>query len=272
MDYRIVSDSSCDMTSELKEYLKAESVPLTLTVDGVDYRDDGELDVARFVEKMKASTSRVMSAAPSPEEYEKHYSDGGETFVVTLSSRLSASYQNAVIGAQRHSNVHVVDSKSASAGQTLIAIKLRELFEQKLNPMAVFARIKTFVDEMKLYFVLDDPSNLVKNGRMNKIVGKIITALNIRPVFGSDGDGNIKLFSSARGEEQAVKQLVAKIGESGKDPSRESLVITHCNNEPLAKKLEAAINSRFDFMRIYIVPMGGLSSLYANDKGIIMAF
>lgn len=271
MDYKIVADSSCDLTDELKEYLKVESVPLTLTVDGENYRDDEQLDVPAFVDKMKNSVSRIMSAAPSPADYSSKYTDDA-TFVVTLSSRLSASYQNAVIGAQNHPNVRVVDSKSASAGQTLIAIKLKELFEQKLSPEAIFSKIGQFVEDMKLYFVLDDPSNLVKNGRMSKIVGKIITTLNIRPVFGSDGDGNIKLFSSARGEDQAVKQLVAKIGESGKDTARENLVITHCNNEPLAKKLEAAIKSRFDFLRIYVVPMRGLSSLYANDRGIIMAF
>lgn len=64
---------------------------------------------------------------------------------------------------------------------------------------------------MKTYFVLENLDNLVKNGRMNKITGKILSLLHIRPILGSDGDGNIAFFTQARGQNQIIEKLADTI-------------------------------------------------------------
>jgi fatty acid-binding protein DegV len=125
---------------------------------------------------------------------------------------------------------------------------------------------------MKTYFVLDNIDNLLKNGRLNKIVGRIISVLHIKPVMGADKDGNIALFSHARGLNQIVDKLADTIEKSGKKTEGQSMVITHCNNPTLAQKLMTAIQNRYRFKEILIVPTRGISSVYANDKGIVMAF
>lgn len=278
MTYKIIADSCCDMTPELKERFGVLSVPLTLTLGDKNYTDDETLDLPQFMVDMKNCTGKIGSAAPSPQLYKEAFSQSDTSFAVTLSSNLSASYASAMLGKamteeeDKNVSVHVFDSKSASAGQILIVLKIREMINQGLQNSKIIASIEKFISEMKTFFVLDNIDNLLKNGRLNKIVGTVLSVLHIKPLMGSDKEGQIALYSHARGQNQIVDKLAETIKISGKETEDNSLVITHCNNPGLAEKLKEAIVSRYHFKEILIVPTGGLSSVYANDKGIIMAF
>ncbi len=116
---------------------------------------------------------------------------------------------------EKGGDVHVFDSKSASAGEILVAIKTRALIELGKTKEEIVPAIEQFIKRMKTFFVLEDLENLIKNGRMSKIKGRIISALNIRPLLGSDGDGNIALYSIARGEKQSVEKLARTVADSG---------------------------------------------------------
>lgn len=276
MDIRIVADSCCDLTDELKKKLGVVTVPLTMTLGETSYTDDDMLDLPEFMERMKACTSRIGSAAPNPALYEKAFSNANASFAVTISSNLSGSYSNALLGKslaeQRGANVHVFDSKSASAGEALLIMKLRNLIREGLPQAEIVSRAEAFISGMRTLFVLDNIDNLLKNGRLNRIAGKLISAFHIRPILGSDGDGNISLFSHAQGWKQALKKLVDAVENSGRSTEGENLVITHCGNPSFAKELRLAIETRCRFKEIVVLPTRGLSSVYANEKGVIIAF
>jgi len=277
MNYKIVVDSCCDLTFEYKNRLKAETVPLTITLGEESIVDDETLNMPNFMERMKNFAGKIGSAAPSPDRFQQAF-QGAQSFAVTLSSNLSSSYSSAMLGKMMAEEgaadtvVHVFDSKSASAGQVLLAVKIRRMLDEKANKSEIISSIDKFIKEMKTYFVLDNLDNLVKNGRLHKVAGKIISVLHIKPIMGSDGDGNITLFGNARGEKQIINKLTDTIEQSGRNTEGESMVITHCNNPGLAEKLMQAIQSRYKFKEIIILPTNGISSVYANDKGIVMAF
>lgn len=277
MEYKIVADSCCDMTPELRERLGVISVPLILTLGEQSLIDDEALDLPDFMNKMKNCTGKIGSAAPSPHLYKEAFEGEHPSFGITLSSKLSGSYNSAMLGKslaeeENGADIHVFDSKSASAGEILVALKIRGMIEQGFQKAKIISSVESFIREMKTYFVLENVDNLRKNGRLSKIAGKLISVLNIKPVMGSDGDGSIALFSYARETSQIISKLVDTIEKSGKPTEGEALVITHCNNPGLAEKLADAIESRYRFKEILTVPTRGLSSLYADDKGIIMAF
>ena len=278
MDYRIIVDSCCDMTKELAERLGITSIiPLTVRLGSKEFLDDESLDLPVFMEEMKACTERVTSAAPPPVAFTEAIESAVRSFVVTISSQLSATYENAILGktlAQEKgvSDVHVFDSKSASAGEVLVAIKLREMLAKGLPTDQVIGSINNFIDEMKTYFVLERYENLVKNGRLNKITGKIVQLLNFKLIMGSDGNGAIQLHAKPRGTNQMLEKIISLIKSSNKPTEGESVVICHCNNLPLAKQISNIISNHFNFKEILIVPMRGTISLYADDKGIVMAF
>ena len=276
MEYNIIADSSCDLSDELQEKIQAKLIPLTLNLGNKHITDDASLDVDAFIEEMKQCKEKIGSGAPSPGLYEDAMRVSIPSFVVTLSSRLSGSYNSAIAAKnaveQEGYDVHVFDSKSASAGEVLVAMKIKEFIDKGLEKVDIIASVEKFISGMQTFFVLDNIDNLLKNGRLNKISGRIISALNIKPVMGSDGDGNIVLYNKARGSKQIVLKLAETIDKVCPDTKDKDLVIAHCNNLPLAKSFEAIAKVRYDFRSIVLVKTKGLSSLYANDKGIIISY
>jgi DegV family protein with EDD domain len=274
--YSIVADSCCDMSPELRKQLGVVSVPLTMTLGSDIYCDDDLLDLSAFMEAMKNCKARIGSAAPSPDIYREAFEKNNPSFGIALSSRLSASYQNARIGKtlaeEAGAQTYVFDSKSASAGEILVAIELRKLIEQGCEKSGIISKIEQFIAQMKTYFVLDNIDTLLKSGRLNFIVGKIISILGLKPLLGSDGDGNISLFSHARGAEKVLCTMADTVAGSGLDTHGRNMVITHCNNPTMARRLKDMIKASYHFAKIWVFPMRGVSSVYASDKGVIMAF
>ena len=277
MEYKIIVDSSCDLTPQLMERLNVTSIPMTMRLGQKEFVDDDDLDLPGFMSEMKACTESVSSASPPPYSFMEAIESSQHSYVVTISRQLSGSYEAAELGkalAEENglADTHVFDSKSASAGEVLIAVKLREFLSNGISKEQVIKSINSFIDNMKTYFVLERHDNLVKNGRLNKVTGRIINALNIKLIMGADGNGNIALFAKPRGTKQMIEKLLSYIRNSGKQTNGESMVICHCNNLSLANQISNTIKQHFNFKEIFIIPTKGVISLYADDKGIVMAF
>lgn len=276
MEYRLIEDSGCALTEELKEVLDAKSVPLMMTLGDETFVDDEKLDIDNFIKKMNLFKGRAMSSCPSPQAYNNEYAEDKVNFVVTLSSQLSGSYSSALIGKsiaeEEGKQVHVFDSKSAAAGQLLIGLKIKELVESGMEKSNIINNVEEFIKNMKTLFVLENLDNLMKNGRMNKIVVKIATVMQIRPILGADGEGNIASYSKAKGTRAAIAKLCEMIGEQCKDTKSKVLAITHCNNEEQALRLKKMAEDMYSFKQIVVTKTSGLSSMYANQGGVIIAF
>jgi len=278
MDYALVADSSCELTAEIKEKIPVTVVPLTMTVGETEYRDDENLDVGTFLDAMEKSRDTPRSSCPPPEEYARAFAESpaDKVFAVTLSSKLSGSYSSALIGSKleeaRGKTVHIFDSKSASAGQLLTALKIAELAGLKADFKTIVEETERFISAMKTFFVLENTDIMVKNGRMNPLLGKALGLLNIRLILGSDGEGNIKLFSKTRGAAAALHRLAETITENCSRRTGGKLVISHCMNPQGAASLAAEVKAACRFDSIDILPTGGLSSMYASRGGVIAAF
>lgn len=277
MKYKIVSDSSCDLNEGLKKQMDVGLVPLKIDIDGETFVDDENLNVDELLENMKNSKNHVKTSSPSPGDFLKEYEEGENVFVVTISSQLSGTYNSAIlakniIADSAEKFIHVFDSKSASIGETLISMKIFELIKEKYDNLDIVNKIEQYINEMKTFFILDNLDNLIKGGRLTKIAGHIASFLSIKPIMGSDEEGNIRLVDKVRGTKKAFRRLVDIIGEEGKDIEDKVLGISHCNNEERANKLKDEISKRYNFKDIIVVEMAGLSSVYANDGGIVIAF
>ena len=121
-------------------------------------------------------------------------------------------------------------------------------------------------------FVLESLEALRKNGRLSKVKALVATALNIKPLMGADSEGNIIQLGQARGVNKALQKLIDSIGEKKEDIKARRLVIAHCNCESRAKWVKEQIEKVYEFAEIMIVETAGISTLYASDGGIIVAF
>jgi len=278
MGYRIVGDSCTDLTPEMKQDPHFRLVPLHLMVDDVEIVDDDTFDQARFISLMRASSSCPKSACPAPVEYMKHFEGGDDIYVITLSGRLSGSYNSAVLAKNIYEeengarNICVVDSRSASCGQMLIAKKIQELCEAGLPFEQVSALTLKYRDEMNTKFVLESLDNLRKNGRLSNIKAFLAEALNIKPVMTGTAEGDINNMISLRGMKKSLKAMAEFVAKDAVDPANRTVGIAHCNNPGRALEFKGYLEQVVHFKDCIIVETRGVSTLYANDGGIICSY
>jgi len=140
MSYKIVVDSCCELPKELLQDVRFERVPLELSVGDYHIQDDENFEQKEFLEKVAAYPKCPKSSCPSPQKFMEAYCTEAEhVYCITLSSKLSGSYNSAVLGktlyeeAKGAKQIHVIDSESASGGETQLALKLMELEEAGLS-------------------------------------------------------------------------------------------------------------------------------------------
>ena len=277
MSYKIAIDSCGELLNEWKDDERIESVPLTLMVGGESIIDDETFDQKDFLKKVAACLECPKSACPSPERYMKAYEcEADHIYAVTLSSELSGSYNSAVLGKSLFlednpgKKIHVFNSKSASGGESLIAMKIVECEEKGLSFEEVIETVDKYIEEMSTFFVLENLETLRKNGRLSRVKALVASALKIKPVMGSTPEGSICQFDQARGMNKAIVKMVELVGEKGINIHEKIVAITYCNCPERAKMLEEAIRERLNPAKIVVMDTAGVSSMYANDGGIIV--
>ena len=278
MSYKIAIDSCGELLDEWKNDERIESIPLTLTVGGENIIDDATFDQKDFLKKVADCPECPKSACPSPERYMKAYECEAEhIYAVTLSAELSGSYNSAILGKnllleeQPEKKVHVFNSKSASGGQSLIAMKIIECEEKGLSFGEVVSEVEKYIEEMSTFFVLENLETLRKNGRLSRVKALVASALKIKPVMGSTPEGTICQLDQARGMNKAIVKMVDHIGEKGINIPEKTVAITHCNCPERAKMLEEAIREKLNPAKIVVMDTAGVSRMYANDGGVLVA-
>ena len=278
MSYKIAIDSCGELLNEWKDDERIESVPLTLMVGGESIIEDETFDQKDFLKKVAACLECPKSACPSPERYMKAYEcEADHIYAVTLSSELSGSYNSAVLGKSLFlednpgKKIHVFNSKSASGGESLIAMKIVECEEKGLSFEEVIETVDKYIEEMSTFFVLENLETLRKNGRLSRVKALVASALKIKPVMGATPEGSICQFDQARGMNKAIVKMVELVGEKGINIHEKIVAITYCNCPERAKMLEEAIRERLNPAKIVVMDTAGVSSMYANDGGVIVA-
>ena len=278
MSYKIAIDSCGELLNEWKDDERIESVPLTLMVGGESIIDDETFDQKDFLKKVAACLECPKSACPSPARYMKAYEcEADHIYAVTLSSELSGSYNSAVLGKSLFlednpgKKIHLFYSKSASGGESLIAMKIVECEEKGLSFEEVIETVDKYIEEMSTFFVLENLETLRKNGRLSRVKALVASALKIKPVMGSTPEGSICQLDQARGMNKAIVKMVEHVGEKGINIHEKTVAITHCNCPERAKMLEEAIRERLNPAKIVVMDTAGVSSMYANDGGVIVA-
>ena len=278
----ILVDSCCDLTPEWLKKTQAKVAPLTITIDDTHYVDDGTVDIPPYLAAMKASKNPVRSACPSPDLYaEDIRATEGDCFIVTLSAKLSGSHNAASLGAQLaqedmpEKKVHVFDSESASAGETYIALMIHDLIAAGKSFEQIVELVEEKIRSMHTLFVLDSLDNLVKNGRISRTVALLANVLSIRLLMSDDGHGAIKNISKARGIKGALGQMVETCRKhtEGLAAASQRLVISYCNCPERARQVRDMIREKCPAIgEIILTPTSALSSMYANDGGIVIAY
>lgn len=278
MTWKIVADSGCDYRTieNIAVDTSFENVPLSVQVNDEIFIDNAQLNIDDMMKKMYATSSASKSACPSPDDYMKAFDGASNIFVVTITGTLSGSHNSAQVAKKLYLeehpdvNIHIIDTLSAGGENDLIIKKLNFLIGQGLSYEEVVTEITAYQTKTKLLFVLAKVDNLVKNGRLSKLVGAVVGLLNIRMVGEASQDGKLELLQKARG---AKKSLIAAFDELIKAGyAGGQIIIAHRNNLKFCQQFSEMVREKFPQAVIEVIPTSGLCSFYAEENGLLIGY
>ena len=277
MSFKIVVDSCCDLTPAMLKDPVFVKVPLTIYSNGSTFVDNETFDQADLLWAMRQSEDAPSTACPSPQAYLDAYQGAGDVYVVTLTALLSGSHNSAWQAKQMfleeapERNIHVFNSCSASAGEVLLAQKIHQLAQSGVPFSQVVAQAELAITDTNTLFVLENLDNLRKNGRLTKLQAVITGALKIKLFMGATPEGEICKLGQALTIKQALTKMVDKIAADAAHVGR-TLAICHCNCLERAFQVKAMVEAKCKFAHILITEAGGITSVYAYDGGIVVAY
>jgi DegV family protein with EDD domain len=277
MSFKIVVDSCCDLTPAMLRDPVFVKVPLTIFSNGSTFVDDETFDQADLLWSMRQSDDAPSTACPSPQAYLDAYRGADDVYVVTLSALLSGSHNSAeqariLMEEERPEvNVHVFNSCSAVSGEVLVALAIQRMASSGMPFKRVVTEVEQFIYQMQTLFVLESLEHLRKNGRLTKLQAVITGALKIKLFMGATPEGEICKYGQALTIKQALAKMMDKIAADAAHVGR-TLVICHCNCLERAFTVKAMAEKKCNFAHILITEAGGISTVYAYDGGIVVAY
>ena len=216
MKTRIIVDSTADLLPQIRE--RVHVVPLTLHFGDQEYIDGVTIDHKTFYEKLVETdvlptTSQATPAAFS-DQYEKAKAAGEEAVVITISSKLSGTYQSAVTAAEEYENIYVVDSGTCAIGGGILVELALQYLDAGMCAQEIVAKLEEEKQRIIIVALVDTLDYLKMGGRVSKSVAFAGTLLNIKPVL-SVADGEISMLGKARGSKQGNNLLVQEIEKAG---------------------------------------------------------
>lgn len=281
MSYRIIVDSCCDRTAQMKDWDNITFVPLTLSIDDYTILDDENFNQEDFIARTVQSSNVAKTACPAPDAFASAMDcDEADIYVLTITDKLSGTYNSAVQGKalfeEEHQgkNIHIFNSLATSGIESLVAEKIKELGDSGKSFDEIVEFIEDFIlNHTALYFVLESLDVLNQNGRLYAMAAAIMKKIKLKLVCERTKEGSVKLAGQDFNVNRAIIKMAGLITNDVKDndPQTKRLVISHvCCEERaklLAEKLEPA-----GFGSVEIVKASGLNSVYAANGGIIVSY
>lgn len=216
MKTRIIVDSTADLFTELKS--RVDVVPLTVHFGEEEYLDGITIDHKTFYEKLIESDVLPTTSQATPDsfikEFQKIKENGDSAVVITISSKLSGTYQSAVIAAEDFDNIYIVDSGSAAIGSGILAERALKLADDGMNAREIAKLLNEEKEKIVIIALFDTLEYLKKGGRISKTAAFAGSVLNIKPVL-SVIDGEITVLGKARGSKMGNNLLVEEIEKVG---------------------------------------------------------
>ena len=276
--FKIVADSSCDLTSlaHLSSDLQFGRAPLRILVGDTEDVDEAGLDTRAMMDAVYAFNGKTGSACPSPEEYADHCRSADETYIVTISSNLSGSYNSAVLARDLvlaespEKKIRVFDSLSAGPELSLIVEEIARLASSGLPFEMVCAEVERYMQRTALLFQLNSLENLTKNGRVSKMAGMTAKLLGIHMIGIASDVGTVQPLHKCRGTEKTYRLVLQEMRERGFTGGR--VILGHAFQEKGADMMKSMILEEFPSARITVMPLSGLCCYYAEEGGLLIGF
>ena len=216
MSIRIVTDSASDIANGERNDVTV--LPLKLRFGDEEFKDGVDISNKEFYEKLIETEELPITSQATPYDYEEVYKEaaaaGDTLIVITISSKLSGTYQSAVIAAADYDNIHIVDSENVTVGERVLVELALRLKDSGMAAKDIAEQLEREKKKIRLVALLDTLEYLKKGGRISKTAAVAGSLLSIKPVIAIE-NGEVVMLGKARGSRHGNNLLVEKIKESG---------------------------------------------------------
>ena len=278
MTWHLVADTACDLhTLEGgKDLIDFGTIPFTIRIGGKEYIDDENMDIPGMLEANESHDELAQTACPSPEDWRARFSAPGPVIAFTISSALSGSYNSActartmLLEEEPDKQIAVIDSKATGPEEAMLVWAARDLILSGMEFSEIEKTLNETAERIHTSFALASYHNLIKAGRVSRLIGFIAGHLGFWGIGIGDENGQIAIRGKARGSRGMVRFLteeLTRVGLAGKQ-----IVISHCRNEKDALALKESLARVFPQADILIQATRGLDSFYAERNGLIVGY
>ena len=276
--WHLVADTACDLyTLDGGEgALDFTTIPFSIRIGGKEYIDDERMPIDEMLEANETHAEIAQTACPSPEDWRQKFSAPGPVIAFTISSALSGSYNSACTGRdmvleeEPDKQIAVIDSKATGPEEAMLIWRARDLILAGKTIEEIEKDLNETAEKIHTSFALSSYRNLIKNGRVSRLIGFIAGHLGFWGIGIGDEKGEIAIRGKARGSKSMIRFLVeeiTRVGVAGKQ-----ILISHCRNLKDAEALKAALEAAFAGIEVLIQEARGLDSFYAERNGLIIGY
>ena len=281
--YRIITDSTTDITPEMIEELGVTVIPMCFMLENQTHRNipGGGMPIPDFYNKLRAgqmSTTAQINAEEFIEVFSPVLAEGEDVLYIAFSSGLSGTCQSAFIAKQQLEEqfpgrrVEVFDSLAASMGEGLLVYLAAQQQKAGLTLDQLLAWLKENVLHLCHWFTVDDLNHLKKGGRVSAATALVGTMLGIKPVLHVDDEGHLIPVSKVRGRKQSLDELVRKMAETVLDPAGQTVFISHGDCLADAQYVEKRIRETLGVKKFYINFIGPVIGAHSGPGTVALFF
>lgn len=274
---RIITDSAADFESHELDKLNITCVPMQISFGDNEYRENENLTKEQFYKLLENSDSFPKTSQPAPYDFEvlleEAMNNGDECVIITISSALSGTYQNAslVKNMLDYEKCYVVDSLNATAGERLLvdyAVKLRD---EGKTAKEIFEELEVLKSSIKLYACVDTLEYLHKGGRLSKTAYTVGTLANIKPVIRISEEGTVEVSSKAMSMKGGIITVSKKLQAYTPDMDY-PIYVVYSNNRKNADLLADGVSKLgYNILQENIINIGATIGAHigSNACGVV---
>lgn len=277
MSFRILTDSTSDITQIDAREKNIEVLPLRILFEDGEYLDGINITTEEFYNKLENANTLPQTSQPSPEDFLKRFEDaknkGEDIVVITLSSALSGTYQSATLAKTicEYDNIYIVDSLTVTMGLNLLVDRAITLRESGLSASKVVEILENEKNNIRLFASVDTLEYLKKGGRLSGAAALAGTLLNIKPIVKVE-NGSVSMAAKARGTINSFSKIKGLIDEAGGIDTSKPYTLGYTGKAGNLEQFKSFIQKNYELTNSPIIAIGSTVGVHAGPGACGIAF
>jgi len=283
-NYKIITDSTCDLPPKIIKELKIHVIPMEYTLDGInhfqDIFDNGEKTKAFYshLKDGKKPTTSMINSQRYIDIFSSYLDQGRDILHISFTSGLSGSHNASRMAAEELKELYpdrkiiIIDSKAASIGQGLLVYHAAVLKNQGMEMSDLVNWIENNINQIRHWFTVEDLHHLKRGGRIGAVTANVGTVLNIKPILSVDSEGKLISVCKVMGRKKSLNELLNRMKAEALTPEEQIVIIGHGDSIEDALLLEKKVRQTLSVKDVFLTYIGPIIGSHTGPGMVGLTF